>query len=103
MKSPKKDSFNARRKREYAAQADASSRNQTALDKPVIGHFETVTTKLVEMVVTKTRKMTNAQQRGRQERAWARCKPLREKGAHVFDGPNCRSCGCPQSEIGTAS
>ena len=43
MKSKKeKMSRNRERKSRYAALADKSSRNETTLDGPIIGHFETI-------------------------------------------------------------
>lgn len=41
------------------------------------------------------KRATNAQKIGRQERAWARCRLLRQCGAHEGPRDNCKSCGAP--------
>lgn len=109
-------SRNRQRKALYASLANKESRNQEQLTAPIIGHFETQIVKVGGKTISErvivhadapantahvsTKRSPNAQKRRRQLSAWARCRTKRDMGDHDFDGPrpNCRSCGCPESE-----
>lgn len=98
MSGPVKTSYNRQRKAAYAAQADKSSRNEIALSGPV--NVRDATAEVLPVVMPSTRQVSHGQKRGRQERAWARCKTKREAGKHEIVAANCKCCGCPVAEAG---
>jgi hypothetical protein len=98
VSGPVRTSYNRQRKAAYAAQADKSSRHEIALTGPV--NVREATTEALPVSLAHSRRVAHGQKRGRQERAWARCKTKREVGKHETVGVNCKCCGCPASELG---
>lgn len=111
----------ATRKSDYASMADASSRNQKALDGPAHHDKERAVAKSPEMFVQgvsqakratvqeiKVATNSNHEQARRQTAAWKRCGFAVKNGNHDFSGKreghpgttypssNCITCGCPK-------
>ena len=109
-------SRNQARKALYSSQGDKGSRNQDAIEGPLVGRFETVVDKERfgdrlphEVLVHDTassgatvaspraaKREPNAQKRRRQLAAWARCARNRVDGSHPMHGSNCVCCGMPE-------